>query len=80
MQGLSEREVQARRAAGRGNIVPPPSSRTYGQIIRENVFTFINNVLFVLSLALALVGRPLDALVSVGVIGISFTGPGVLGL
>ena len=80
MQGLSEREVQARRAAGRGNIAPPPSSRTYGQIIRENVFTFINNVLFVLSLALALVGRPLDALVSVGVIGISFTGPGVLGL
>src|SRR5437764_6873524 len=71
IQGLSEREVQARRAAGRGNTAPPPTSRTYGQIIRENVFTFINNVLFLLGLALILVGRPLDALVSVGVIGIN---------
>jgi cation-transporting ATPase E len=71
IQGLSEREAQARRAAGRGNTAPPPTSRTYGQIIRENVFTFINNVLFLLGLALVLVGRPLDALVSVGVIGIN---------
>jgi magnesium-transporting ATPase (P-type) len=71
MQGLSEREAQARHAAGQGNAAPPPTSRTYGQIVRENVFTFINNVLFLLGLALVLVGRPLDALVSVGVIGIN---------
>jgi cation-transporting ATPase E len=67
-QGLSEQEAAARRAAGRGNTAPPPTGRTYSRIIRENVFTFINNILFVLGLALVLVGRPLDAVVSVGVI------------
>jgi cation-transporting P-type ATPase E len=71
IQGLTEREVQARRAAGQGNRAPPPTGRTYAQIVRENVFTFINTILFLLSLALVLVGRPLDALVSVGVIAMN---------
>jgi cation-transporting ATPase E len=71
IQGLSEREAASRRAAGQGNTPPPPTGRTYGQIIRENVFTFINNILFVLGFALVLVGRPLDALVSVGVIAVN---------
>src|SRR5579871_5703239 len=66
--GLSEREAAQRRAAGEGNTAPPPTGRTYGQIFRENVFTFINTILFLLGVALVLVGRPLDALVSVGVI------------
>ena len=71
IQGLSEREAEARRAAGQGNSAPPPTGRTYLQIVRENVFTFINNILFLLGIALVLVGRPLDALVSVGVIAIN---------
>jgi cation-transporting ATPase E len=71
LQGLSEREVEVRRAAGQGNSGPPPTSRTYGQIFRENVFTFINTILFLLGLALVLVRRPLDALVSVGVITVN---------
>jgi cation-transporting ATPase E len=54
---------------GLGNTQPPPTTRTYTQIVRENVFTFINNVLFVLALALALAGRPGDALISLLVIG-----------
>jgi cation-transporting ATPase E len=66
--GLTTAEVEARRAAGLNNTPPPPTTRTYSQIVRENVFTFINNVLFLLGIALVLVGRPLDALVSVGVI------------
>ncbi len=69
--GLSDREVAARRAAGQGNSAPPPTGRTYRQIIQENVFTFINNILFLLGFALVLVGRPLDALVSVGVIAVN---------
>ncbi|HVC79853.1 MAG TPA: HAD-IC family P-type ATPase [Chloroflexota bacterium] len=69
--GLSEQEAVARRASGQGNTAPPPTGRTYLQILRENVFTFINNILFVLGLALVLVGRPLDALVSVGVIAVN---------
>lgn len=71
VRGLEPGEVQARRAKGLGNPPPPPTSRTYGQIIRENVFTFINGVIFFLGLALVLVGRPGDALVSVGIISLN---------
>jgi magnesium-transporting ATPase (P-type) len=67
-EGLTEAEAQRRRAAGFGNTALPPTSRTYLQIIRENVFTFINNILFGLGAALIAVGRPTDALVSVSVI------------
>jgi cation-transporting ATPase E len=70
-QGLSEQEVRARRVQGQGNTPPPPTGRTYSRILRENVFTFINNVLFGLGLALVLVGRPMDALISVGIVTIN---------
>ena len=66
--GLSDAEAAKRRARGLGNTAPPATTRTYGAIVRENVFTFINNVLFLLGALLVLVGRPFDALVSVGVI------------
>ena len=66
--GLSDAEAATRRAAGLGNPAPPPTTRTYARIVRENVFTFINNVLFALGIALVVVGRPMDALVSLGVI------------
>jgi cation-transporting ATPase E len=66
--GLSEEEAAERRAQGLGNSAPPPTTRTYSAIVRENVFTFVNNVLFLLGLALVVVGRPFDALVSLGVI------------
>ena len=69
--GLTEAEATARRAAGRGNTAPPATGRTYAQILRENVFTFINDVIFVLGVLLVIVGRPLDALVSLGVIGVN---------
>ncbi len=66
--GLDEGDVGRRRAAGLGNTPPPPTTRTYRQIFRENVFTFVNNILFALGLALVIVGRPMDALVSLTVI------------
>jgi cation-transporting P-type ATPase E len=66
--GLSADEVTRRRAAGLGNVALPPTSRTYLQIVRENVFTFINNILITLAIALVLVARPVDALVSLLVI------------
>ena len=68
IRGLTVAEVEARRAAGLNNTPPPPTTRTYAQIVRENVFTFINNVLFLLGLALVAVGRPFDAVVSLAVI------------
>lgn len=70
-RGLSESEVQQKRTQGQGNPPPPPTSRTYLQIVRENVFTFINGVIFFLGLALFLVGRPSDAIVSVGIISLN---------
>jgi cation-transporting P-type ATPase E len=66
--GLSDGEVQARRACGQGNTAPPSTGRSYRQIIVENVLTFPNITLFVLGLTLVLVGRPTDGLVSTGVI------------
>ena len=66
--GLTEAEAARRRAAGGGNVVPAATGRTYRQIVRDNVFNFINNLLFVLAIVLIAVGRPFDALLSVGVV------------
>ncbi len=68
LQGLSEAEVRLRRANGQGNMVKLPTSRSYVQILRENILTVINLILFALSAALLLLGRPLDALTTVSVI------------
>lgn len=66
--GLSSQEVQDRRAAGLGTIPPPQTGRTYFQIIRQDVFAFINNILFLLCLSLLLLGQFSEALVSVGTV------------
>lgn len=66
--GLSSEEVEARRAAGQGAVLPPPTGRTYFQIIREDVFTFIDNILFLLCISLILLGQISEALVSVGTV------------
>jgi len=71
VDGLSEEEARARRARGLGNGAPPPTGRSYRQIIGENVLTFINVSLFLLGLALVLLGRPTDALVSTGVVALN---------
>ncbi len=66
--GLSDAEAARRRTQGLGNTAPPATTRSYFAIVRENVFTFVNNVLFLLGAALVIVGRPFDAFVSLGVI------------
>ena len=71
MRGLTTEEAQARRARGQGNTVSAPTSRSYRQIILENVFTFINLALFGLGISLALLGRIGDALISTGVISMN---------
>src|SRR5260221_2597486 len=68
LQGLSADEVRRRRANGQGNNVKLPASRSYGQILRENLVTVINLILFSLSAALILLGRPLDAIITVAVV------------
>ncbi len=71
IRGLTTKEAAERRARGLGNDVKIQTSRSYPEIIRENVFTFINNILFGLGIALVLVGRTSDAVVSVGIIMIN---------
>jgi cation-transporting ATPase E len=70
-RGLSEQDVIQRRTQGLGNVLPPPTGRTYAQIIRENIFTFINVVIFALAVGLVLVGRAGDAVVSLAVISLN---------
>ena len=65
IRGLSWEEAKARRRRGEGNDVRLPTSRSYGDIIRQNVFAFINIILFVIGLILALIGRVDDAVTSV---------------
>ena len=68
LQGLSENEVITRRAAGRGNQVKLNTSRSYSQILRENLFTFINAVFLTISLVLLSISRYGDAFLVVVVI------------
>ncbi len=67
LNGLSETEVVERRQRGQGNNVSFQSSRTYVDIIRANVFTFINLVLFGIGGVLVLLGLYSDAFASVGI-------------
>ena len=70
LQGLSDREVIARRADGKGNNIPRSSSRPYRQILNENLFTFINAAFFTISLVMFLLGRVGDGiLVAVVIFG-----------
>jgi len=69
--GLTEQEAHARRARGLGNRMPPATGRTYRQIVRENVLTFVNGVIFALGVTLLILGQWGDALVSVAVVGVN---------
>lgn len=64
--GLSEHEAQARRQRGEANLAVTGTSRTYGTILRTNVFSFYNTILFVIGATLLALGRYNDAFISVG--------------
>ncbi|MCU0566798.1 MAG: HAD-IC family P-type ATPase [Oculatellaceae cyanobacterium Prado106] len=66
--GLKESDVIARRASGLGNNVKLQTSRSYGQIFRENLFTFINAIFFAISLVMFLLNRVGDGILVVVVI------------
>lgn len=61
-QGLSAAEAERRLNAGLGNRVPDRSSRSLGQILRANVFTLFNAIVFTGFGILLLLGRWQDAL------------------
>src|SRR2546428_106772 len=72
-QVLSEDEVAARRAQGLGNTMPVKTSRSYVQIARENIFNPNKNLLYTLGIALAVLGKISDALISGGVVSLNVT-------
>ena len=67
LQGLSASEVMERRTNGQGNRAALKTSRSSLQIVRENVFTTVNIILFALGIVLIILGQNSDALVSVSV-------------
>jgi cation-transporting ATPase E len=68
LDGLSEAEVLARRAAGQGNAIALASSRSYRRILRDNALGSINVIIFAVGVALLVMGLVVDALVTVGVV------------
>jgi len=68
IRGLSESEVLARRARGQGNNVRVQTGRTYADILRDNLLTFVNFVLFGIGTVMVLLRLYSDALLSVGLV------------
>ncbi|MGL5510174.1 MAG: hypothetical protein ACRDB1_11190, partial [Microcoleaceae cyanobacterium] len=68
LTGLSTEEAKRRYLDGLGNNVPIKSSRSYLQILQENLFTFINVVFFSISLVLLWLSRYGDAFLVIVVI------------
>jgi cation-transporting P-type ATPase E len=64
--GLTTAEAAARGRAGEANTPVSSTSRSYATILRTNVFSFYNSILFVIGAALLAMGRYNDAFVSVG--------------
>ncbi|MGY1813790.1 HAD-IC family P-type ATPase [Blastococcus sp. SYSU D00820] len=64
--GLTAAEAAARLRRGEGNGAGHGSSRTVARILRTNVFTFYNTILFTIGAALLALGRYNDAFISVG--------------
>ncbi|MCW2531789.1 MAG: Cation-transporting ATPase [Blastococcus sp.] len=65
--GLSSSEAEARRRRGEGNTSVTGTSRTYTRILRTNVFSLYNIILFVIGAGLLVMGRYNDAVISVGI-------------
>jgi cation-transporting ATPase E len=64
--GLTAAEAEERRRRGEANTAVGGTGRSYATILRTNVFSFFNTILFVIGVALLALGRYSDALVSVG--------------
>ncbi len=68
LQGLTELEVSDRQTAGQDNNVKLETSRSYRQILNENLFTFVNGVFFSIGVVMLLLGRVGDAILVMVVI------------
>ncbi len=66
--GLSSSEALARRRQGLGNAVRLTTSRSYRDILSENVFNPVNIVLYVIGSGMVLIGDLRSALFTVGLV------------
>lgn len=64
--GLTQREADDRKRQGESNAAVTGGTASYARILRTQVFNFYNNILFVIGIALLVLGRYNDAFVSVG--------------
>ena len=64
--GLTDGEVDRRRAAGQGNAFQPPTSRGYLAILRQNTYPGINGPLLLISAVLVASGLYVEALLTAG--------------
>ena len=60
--GLTFNEVQHRKEKGDINKFPKNPSRTFGEIIRANLFTIYNAINFILAIIVIIAGSPKNAL------------------
>ena len=68
MQGLTAAEVKERIAEGKVNHADVRVSRSYRDIIKKNVFSPFNMVLFLLGILLIICGEPISAVSATGII------------
>ncbi len=68
VQGLSHAEAEARRVEGQSNDIQLERPRSSADIWRENVLSIFNLNLLGLAIAIWIFGKPLDALVTLGVL------------
>jgi cation-transporting ATPase E len=67
VDGLTNAEVETRRHRGEANTVAGGATRSYATILRTNVFSFYNSILFVIGIVLLSLGRYNDAFITVGI-------------
>lgn len=67
IKGLNEEEAAARRQEGTNNDISLHPSRTRRDMVRDNTFSIFNLSLVGIAFVQLLLGQPLDALISLGV-------------
>ena len=71
LTGLTEQEAVERRSRGQGNNVRPKTGRTYGDILIQNTFTFMNVIFFLIGAVMIVLGLWSDAIITVGVVAMN---------
>jgi cation-transporting ATPase E len=67
VSGLTDAEAETRRRRGETNTVHGGATRSYTMILRTNVFSFYNSILFLIGVVLLSMGRYSDTIITVGI-------------